>query len=262
MTILDQLADHARTRVIRDKELISSDEMRRMAYFDRRAGGKRFYDAIRKPGLSIICEVKRASPSKGLIDPVFDYKAAALEYEAEGADAVSCLTEPKWFQGSNQIFRDIRALIRTPMIRKDFVVDEYQLYQAKCMGADCVLLICAILDTGTVRQFLEICEDLGLAALVETHDETEIASAIEAGAKMIGVNNRNLKDFSVDLDNAGRLRSLIPEGVLFVAESGVKTAEDAAVLRSEGADAILVGEALMRAKDKGKFLRAMREAAR
>ena len=261
MTILDQLADHARTRVRRDKELISSDEMRRMAYFDRRAGGERFYDAIRKPGLSIICEVKRASPSKGLIAPVFDYKAAALEYEAAGTDAVSCLTEPKWFLGSDQIFRDIRALIRTPMIRKDFVVDEYQLYQAKCMGADCVLIICAILDTETIRQYLRICGELGLAALVETHDEEEIVSAVSAGAKMIGVNNRNLKDFSVDLENAGRLKSLIPEGVLYVAESGVKTAEDAASLRAAGADAILVGEALMRAKDKGAFLRAMRKAA-
>lgn len=261
MTILDQLAEYARIRVKRDKETISPEQMKDMALSARLAGGEKFYQAIEKPDLSIICEVKKASPSKGLIDPVFDYKAAALAYEASGADAISCLTEPRWFLGSDEIFRDIRALVKTPMIRKDFVVDEYQLYQAKCMGADCVLLICAILDTETIRSCLELCEQLGLAALVETHDQAEIAAAVHTGARMIGVNNRNLRDFSVDLGNAGRLRDLIPDDVLFVAESGVRKAEDAASLRSAGADAILVGEALMRAEDKGAFLRAMREAA-
>ena len=185
----------------------------------------------------------------------------AADYEEAGADAISCLTEPKWFLGSDEIFREIRAEVRTPMIRKDFTVDPYQIYQAAVMGADCVLLICALLDTETIIRYLGICEELGLAALVEAHDGEEIAKAVRAGALMIGVNNRNLKDFSVDLGNAQRLRELIPPHCLYVAECGVKTAADAAALRRAGADAVLVGEALMRAEDKGAFLGEMRRAA-
>ena len=194
-------------------------------------------------------------------DEIYDYLSIARAYEAAGAEAVSCLTEPKWFLGSDRIFREIRAELRTPMLRKDFVVDEYQLYQARAMGADCVLLICALLDTDTMARWLGLCEDLGLAALTEAHDEREIASAVSAGARMIGVNNRNLKDFTVDLGNAARLRENIPPGCLYVAESGVKTPADAAALKAAGADAILLGETLMRAGDKGALLAAMREAA-
>lgn len=261
MTILDTIAAHTVKRVARDREKLGLDEIRELALEKPRANGQRFYDAMKRPELSFICEVKKASPSKGIIDPEFDYKKIALEYEAAGADAISCLTEPEWFMGSDQIFREIRAEVQTPMIRKDFVVDEYQLYQAKLMGADCVLLICALLDTGTISRYLDICGQLGLAALTETHDESEIRSALSAGALMIGVNNRNLKDFSVDLDNASRLRELIPADRIYVAESGVKTPGDAAKLRAAGADAILAGEALMRAPDKGAMLKAMREAA-
>ena len=261
MTILDQLARHAAERVRQDKERISFERIRELAAEKGANGGKRFYDAVQKPGLSFICEVKKASPSKGIIDPVFDYIGIVREYEAAGADAVSCLTEPKWFMGSDEIFRKIRSVISLPMLRKDFVVDEYQLYQAKLLGADCILLICALLDEKTIRRYLGICEELGLAALVETHDDAEIRSAVNAGARMIGVNNRNLKDFSVDLDNAGRLREQIPQDRLYVAESGVSTCEDAAKLRQAGADAILVGEAMMRSADKRSFLKAMREAA-
>ena len=261
MTILDRLAEHARRRVAYEKEKVSMEEIRTMALAAGLAGGERFYDAIRRPALSIICEVKKASPSKGLIDPVFDYMGTALEYEAAGADAISCLTEPKWFLGSDKVFTDIRSAVKTPMLRKDFTVDEYQLYQARLLGADCVLLICAILDTETVSRYLEICEDLGLAALVETHNEKEIRSAVNAGAKMIGVNNRNLKDFSVDLNHAVRLRQNIPDDVLYIAESGVRTPEDAAMLRSCGADAVLIGEALMRAADKAAFIREVHSTA-
>ena len=227
-----------------------------------KADGEAFYQAIRKSEMSFICEVKKASPSKGIIDPVFDYASIARDYEAAGADCVSCLTEPKWFLGSDEIFKEIRGLIRTPMLRKDFVVDEYQLYQAKVLGANCVLLICSILDTKTIEKYLKICEDLGLAVLTETHDEDEIASAIAAGAPMIGVNNRNLKDFSVDLGNAGRLRDSIPADRLYVSESGVKSPEDAAGMKAIGADAVLIGETLMRAEDKGEMLRKLREACR
>jgi len=262
MTILDQLARHAEERVARDKEKIGLAEIRRFAAEGVRANGERFYDAVSGPGMRFICEVKKASPSKGIIDPAFDYMGIAREYASAGADAISCLTEPKWFLGSDEIFREIRSDVGLPMLRKDFVVDEYQLYQAKLMGADCVLLICALLDTETIRKFLDVCGALGLAALVETHDEAEIVSAVSAGARMIGVNNRNLKDFSVDLENAARLRALIPADRLYVAESGVRTPEDAARLSAAGADAILVGEAMMRAADKAAFLHAMREAAR
>ena len=202
MNILEQLAEHARERVEYDKKIISEQGVIDLARSMGPANGEAFYKAIAKPDLGVICEIKKASPSKGLIDPVFDYMAIALEYELAGADAISCLTEPKWFLGSDAIFMDIRVAVKTPMLRKDFVVDPY----------------------------LDICERLGLAALVEAHNEEEIRSAVKAGARMIGVNNRNLKDFSVDLNNAGRLRELIPADRLFVAESGVKTAADAAIL--------------------------------
>lgn len=260
MTILQEIAEYTKTRIAKDQEFMGLSEARNAALDVTPALGERFYRAVSKTGPSFICEVKKASPSKGIIDPVFDYKKIAREYEAAGADAVSCLTEPKWFLGSDEIFSAVRSRVTAPMIRKDFVIDEYQLYQARLMGADCVLLIAALLDTKTIMRYLNICETLGLAALVETHNEEEIASAVEAGARMIGVNNRNLKDFSVDLRNASRLRDLIPEECLFVAESGVKTPEDAAVLYAAGADAMLVGEALMRAEDKGAFLDEMRQA--
>ena len=256
MTILDKLAAHARERVEADTEACDLEVMRELALRGGAAGGAAFENALRRPGLSFICEVKRASPSKGLIAPDFPYLDIARAYEAAGADAVSCLTEPKWFVGS-----EVRAEVAAPMLRKDFTVDAYQIYQAKTMGADAVLLICALLDTKTIENYLQICSSLGLAALVEAHDGAEIRSAVSAGAKIIGVNNRNLKDFSVDFENAARLRDLIPPTCLYVAESGVKTPADAAALRAIGADAALVGESLMRAKDKAALLAHMREAA-
>ena len=261
MTILDQLAGHARERTAADKEKLSLSALKSLTA-EMPGNGQAFYDAVGRPEMSFICEIKKASPSKGIIDPIFDYRQIAREYAAAGADCVSCLTEPKWFLGSDEIFREVREIVKAPMIRKDFVIDEYQIWQAKLLGADCVLLICALLDTETVSRYLGLCEELGLAALVETHDEAEIRSAVSAGARMIGVNNRNLKDFSVDFSNAGRLRDLIPAGCLYVAESGVKTPADTAVLKAIGADAILVGEMLMRANDKTAMLAAMREAAR
>lgn len=261
--ILDQLADYARIRVAKDAEENSLEVLKELccnsnAYPNRPRFG--FEQALRRDRLSFICEVKKASPSKGIISPNFPYLDIATEYEQAGADCISCLTEPKWFLGSDKIFTDIRARVNTPMIRKDFTVDEYQIYQAKLMGADAVLLICAILDTKTIEQYLGICEELGLTALVETHDEAEIQSAVAAGARVIGVNNRNLKDFSVDFSNAARLRDLIPPECTYVAESGVTCAEDVAVLKKIGADAVLMGEVLMRANDKAALLAQMRNA--
>lgn len=260
--ILDQLADYARQRVASDKEKLSLKELQHLCTDGAVPMRPRFCfsKALHRPGLSFICEVKKASPSKGIIAADFPYLDIASAYEQAGADCISCLTEPKWFLGSDQIFTDIRSHVRTPMIRKDFTVDEYQIYQAKQMGADAVLLICAILDTPVIARYLELCETLGMSALVEAHDETEIRSAVSAGAEMIGVNNRNLKDFSVDFSNAARLRDLIPPDRLYIAESGVKSIADISALRHIGADAVLMGEVLMRASDRAALLSQMREA--
>lgn len=261
-TILDTIAAYARERVAADKENLPLEELKELCRTDRPADGAAFLPALQKPGMSFICEVKKASPSKGIISEDFPYLDIAREYESAGADAISCLTEPKWFLGSDDIFRAIRQTVATPMIRKDFTVDEYQIYQAKLMGADAVLLICALLDTETIARYLDIAHSLGLAALVEAHDESEIRSAVSAGANIIGVNNRNLKDFSVDFSNAARLRDLIPPERVYVAESGVSSPEDVAALKRIGADAVLMGEVLMRSRDKKAMLQEMREAAR
>lgn len=261
-TILDQLADYARVRVKKDKETVSLDALKRNCAegaIPRRVPFA-FEAALKRPGLSFICEVKKASPSKGVISAEFPYLAIGKEYESAGADAISCLTEPKWFLGSDQIFSEIRAAVRTPMLRKDFTVDEYQIYQAKAMGADAVLLICAILEEETIRRYIGLCDELGLSALVEAHDEMELDMAVAAGARIVGVNNRNLKDFSVDTGNSMRLRERAPDGVLFVSESGIQTAADVQSLRDNGVDAVLIGEALMREPDKKAMLNRFRGA--
>ena len=255
--ILDELAAYASFRVAEAKKKIAADEMERKAR-SLPKGDFRFEHALCNTGVSFICEVKRASPSKGLIAEDFPYVEIAREYEQAGADCVSVLTEPKWFLGSDEIFKEIRAAITLPMIRKDFTVDAYQIYEAKCMGADAVLLICALLPTETIREYLKICDDLGLTALVETHDENEIRSALKAGARGIGV---NLKNFTVDFSNAANLREQIPTNVIFVAESGVKEPQDVGVLAEIGADAVLIGEALMRAEDKTERLAEFKQAA-
>ncbi len=261
-TILDTIAAYAMERVEADKKKMSLDALKAICREQPAADGKTFLARLQKTEMSFICEIKKASPSKGVISENFPYLDIARVYQAAGADAISCLTEPKWFLGSDDIFLAVRREMSIPMLRKDFTVDEYQIYQAKCMGADAVLLICALLDTRTIARYLDIAHSLGLAALVETHDEAEIRSAVSAGAEIIGVNNRNLKDFSVDFTNAARLRDLIPSDRVYVAESGVSSTEDVAALRHIGADAVLMGEVLMRSADKGAMLQEMREAAR
>ena len=217
-----------------------------------------FEAALRKPGLSFICECKKASPSKGLIAPEFPYLEIAKEYEAAGADCISVLTEPKWFLGSDMYLKEIASAVRLPCLRKDFTVDPYMIWEAKTLGAGAVLLIVSLLKEERLREFLQISEELGLSALTEVHDEAEAETAVRAGARIIGVNNRNLKDFTVDTGNSRRLREMVPEDVLFVSESGVKNAEDVAALRAAGADAVLIGEALMTAPDKKQKLRELR----
>jgi len=261
-TILDQLAEHARDRVAVDRQRVTLETLKQQCL--RGDAPTRepfaFEVALKKPGLSFICELKKASPSKGIISEAFPYLDIARDYAAAGADAISCLTEPKWFLGSDRIFTDVRAAVELPMLRKDFTVDEYQIYQAKTMGADAVLLICAILSADEIRRYLSLCDEWGLSALVEAHDAAEIETAIYAGARIIGVNNRNLKDFSVDTGNSRRLKELVPAGVLFVSESGIQSAEDVRLLRESGVDAALIGEALMRASDKKAMLDRFRGA--
>lgn len=249
MTILDQLADHARERILMAKKELSLDAVREKA-LSLPKGTFSFEQAIKKPGLSFICECKKASPSKGLISPNFPYLDIAREYQEAGADCISVLTEPKWFLGQDSYLAEIASAVSLPCLRKDFIVDEYMIYEAKALGAAAVLLICSILSQSQLTEYLQLCDELGLSALTEAHSEDEIFTAIEAGARIIGVNNRNLKDFSVDLDNSHRLRSLIPSDRLFVTESGIRSVEDIRAFSKTGTDAVLIGEALMRAPDK------------
>lgn len=249
MTILDKLAEHARERVAAAKEKLSLEEIKRQALALPK-GDLEFEKALKKEDIAFICECKKASPSKGVIAEDFPYLKIAEEYERAGADCISVLTEPKWFLGSEGYLREIAQKVSIPCIRKDFTVDEYMIYEAKVLGAKAVLLICSILSEETIREYIGICDELGISALVEAHDESEIASAIAAGARIIGVNNRDLKNFSVDTSNSRRMRSLVPEDIIFVSESGVKSAEDIAELRRAGVDAVLIGETLMRAEDK------------
>ena len=249
MTILEKIAERTKLRVAECKNKISSDELKQRALSLPR-GNFLFESALKKSELAFICECKKASPSKGLIAENFPYVDIAKEYEAAGADAISILTEPEFFLGDDKFLSEIAAQVSIPCLRKDFVVDNYMIYQAKVLGASAILLICAILDDRQLKKFLTICDELGLSALVEAHDEIEIKRAINCGARIIGVNNRNLKDFSVDMDNAKRLRELVPPEIIFVSESGVKSADDIKKIREIGADAVLIGEILMRAADK------------
>lgn len=258
MNILDQLAEYARERVKISEGRTSRADIRRMAE-QMPDGGFRFEKALSRDGLSFICECKKASPSKGIIAEHFPYLDIAKDYERAGADCISVLTEPKWFLGSDEYLREIAAEVSTPCIRKDFTVDEYMIYEAKMLGASAVLLICSILSEDQIREYIGICDSLGLSALVEAHNEEEIGMALRAGARIVGVNNRNLKDFTVDTSNSRRMRELVPENVIFVSESGVKDINDIRLIRESGADAVLVGEALMRAADKAALLAEWRK---
>lgn len=251
--ILDTLAQSTRQRVENEKKFISAERMKFMAIGMPKLNFE-FEKALRKDDIAFICEVKKASPSKGIIAEDFPYIDIARDYEQAGASAISVLTEPEYFKGDVQYLQEISQNVNIPIIRKDFTVDEYMIYQARVIGASAVLLICSILDTDTIKRYIEICDTLGLSALVEAHDETEVESALNAGARLIGVNNRNLKDFTVDIHNCIKLRKLIPSDITFVAESGIKTAEDINVLRQVNVNAVLIGETFMRAENKAEML--------
>lgn len=248
-TILDTIANYTRERIEEKKKKIPLQMIKLEAskiISDRFS----FENALRKPELSFICECKKASPSKGIIADNFPYLKIAKEYEKAGADCISVLTEPKWFLGSDEYLTEIAKTVAVPLLRKDFTVDEYMIYEAKAMGASCVLLICSILSLPELKYYKDICDELGLSALVECHNEAEIETAQKINARIIGVNNRSLKDFSVDTNNSKRLRDLVPKDILFVSESGVSSPKDIKNIKDMGADAALVGEILMRSTDK------------
>lgn len=261
-TILDEIAEKTRRRIEEKKkevplealkEKIASQTYKKQPYlFEKRLAAR---------GLSFICEVKKASPSKGVIAEKFLYKETAAAYEKAGAAAISCLTEPYYFMGSDKYLEEIAQLVSIPVLRKDFTIDSYMIYEAKAMKADGVLLICALLDDETLRNYLALTKKLGMSALVEAHSGTEVSRALKAGASVIGVNNRDLKTFHVDLNTSLRLRTMVPRNKIFVAESGIKTPEDIAALSRAGADAVLIGETLMRMGDIGKGIQALKGAA-
>ncbi|MDE7104480.1 MAG: indole-3-glycerol phosphate synthase TrpC [Ruminococcus sp.] len=260
MTILDKLADYAKFRTEQAKKVISYDEIKSRA-ISMPVGEFEFENALKKPDISFICECKKASPSKGIIAENFPYLQIAKEYEKAGADCISVLTEPKWFLGSDDYLQEIAYNVSIPCIRKDFTVDDYMIYEAKLLGAKAVLLICSILDKNQIKEYISVCDRLGISALVEAHNEKEVITAVESGARIIGVNNRNLNDFSVDTGNSRKLRELVPDNILFVSESGVKSAEDINLLRKAGADAVLIGETLMKADNKTTKLAELRGKA-
>lgn len=255
--ILDDLAAATRARVEKKKNEVPYAEVKKQAlelakkdaWFDFP-----FEKAMQKDEICFICEVKKASPSKGIIAQDFPYLEIARDYERAGADCISVLTETDYFKGEDRFLKEINDAVSIPTIRKDFIIDPYMIYEAKCLGASCVLLIAALLDTDTIREYKAVCDTLGLSALVEAHDASELKSAIKAGARMIGVNNRDLKTFTVDINNSIRLRKLVPKEILFVAESGISTADDIDTLRQAGVNGVLIGETLMRSSDKKAML--------
>jgi indole-3-glycerol phosphate synthase len=257
MDILSTICDYARERVKKRQEEIPLSEVKRQALSKKR-GTYAFENALKGDGLSLICEVKKASPSKGIIDEQFDYLTIAHDYEAGGADCISCLTEPKWFLGSEQIFEEIRANVNIPMLRKDFILSEYQVYESKLLGAGAVLIIMSALEYGMAKDLFDVAEGLGMSALFECRNEGQIECAQSMGGRVIGVNNRNLSDFSVDLGRAGLFRNLVDRNNIFVSESGILSLDDVKAQKLIGADACLVGEFCMRAKDRRACVAAMK----
>lgn len=252
--ILNTIAEYTKERVAHAKQNMPLNQIKELALSSDCMTGFPFENALKGNEISFICECKKASPSKGLIAEYFPYVEIAKSYEAAGASCISVLTEPKWFLGKDQYLKEITEAVSIPCIRKDFTVDEYMIYEAKLLGASAVLLICSLLSPETLKNYIEICDQLGLSALVEAHDEDEIAFALKAGARIIGVNNRNLRNFTVDVNNSGRLRSLVPNDVLFVAESGITCRDDIFSLEKASVDAVLIGETLMRCENKKAML--------
>ena len=248
--ILDKIIEATKIRVAQEKQVESPEAVKAAALALPSDTGFPFEAALRQQDFNFICEVKKASPSKGIIAEHFPYLDIAKEYEVAGAAAISVLTEPDFFKGDKKYLQEIASTVKIPVLRKDFIIDEYQIYQAKVWGASAILLICACLDVPTLTKFRELADSLGLSSLVEAHDENEVQMAIDCGARIIGVNNRNLKDFTVDVQNSVRLRNLVQDDVIFVSESGLETPEDIQVLRDNNIGVALMGETFMRSPNK------------
>ncbi|MDF2803299.1 MAG: trpC [Anaerocolumna sp.] len=256
--ILDNIVNSVKLRIEKDKEFIPLSKMKIMAESLSKDTGFPFENALKSKDISFICEVKKASPSKGIIDDDFPYLTIAKEYEDAMASCISVLTEPEYFKGSDRYLTEIRQVVSLPLLRKDFIIEPYQIYQSKVIGADCVLLICSLLENKKLEEYLELCNELGLSALVEAHDEEEVKRAVACKSRIIGVNNRDLKTFQVDINNSVRLRKLVPQSTLFIAESGIKNSQDIDVLRSANVNGVLIGETLMRADNKVETLKQLR----
>lgn len=255
--ILDDIVEKRRQQLIREKQKISPEEMQKHALAEKRPVLD-FYGALKMEGLSVIAEVKKASPSKGVIREDFRPTEFAKAYEKGGAAAISCLTEEFYFQGNSEYLKEVRKATGLPILRKDFIVDPYQIYEARVIGADAVLLIAALLDTETLVSFMSIAKSLGLHCLIEVHNEAELQSAMKAGAEIIGINNRDLKTFRVSLEATKMLAEQLPQKVVKVSESGIGSREDVETVRQYGADAVLIGETLMRSRDMAAKLRQLR----
>lgn len=257
-TILDEIVADTRLRVNFDRTVRPIPDVIEGSRVRPRRTGFPFRRALEAEGVSFICEVKRASPSKGVISPDFPYLDIAKEYESMGASAISVLTEPHFFKGSNAYLEEIADTVNTPVLRKDFVIDEYQVYQARELGASAVLLIAAVLNDRQLHDYRMIAESLGMSALVEAHTRDEVERSVSSGASIIGINNRDLATFKVDIGNSLRLRDAIPDGAIAVSESGISTPEDVARLSEAGFDAVLMGEAFMRCSDRAGLIAGMR----
>ncbi|MCL2865909.1 MAG: indole-3-glycerol phosphate synthase TrpC [Lachnospiraceae bacterium] len=258
MSILEKIALRTKERIEAQKREMPFAELKKRVCSIETKQGFPFEKALRSEELAFICEVKKASPTKGIISENFPYLAIGKEYEMAGAAAISVLTEPYFFQGADVYLREIAEVVKIPLLRKDFVIDAYMIYEAKILGAAAVLFICSLLEKETLLCYIKIAHDLGLSALVEVHDEVEVQMAIDAGAKIIGVNHRNLKTFAVDIGLSERLRGLVPKEIIFISESGIRNPKDVARLQAIEVDGVLIGESIMRSQDKKVEIQRLR----
>lgn len=272
MNILDKICETTKERIEKEKQKISLSEIRKLAEniknnsnFDfEKAIGKKYKnnkdskDNNKEKRINFICEIKKASPSKGIISESFDYMKIAKDYEKAEADAISCLTEPYYFMGSDNYLKEVKGIVNIPVLRKDFIIDEYMIYQSKNIRADAILLIVAVLDKYKLKDYFDIANESGLSSLIEVHNEEELEKAVNINARIIGVNNRDLKTFNVDINNSVRLRKLVPKNIIFVSESGIKDRSDIKILEENETDAVLIGERLMTKKDKIDEIKKLR----
>ncbi|NDO46321.1 indole-3-glycerol phosphate synthase TrpC [Clostridium sp. ASF356] len=259
--ILEVIVKTTRTRITEEQRICPLVELKQKAEAMNANTGFPFYKALQSKNMAFICEVKKASPSKGIISEEFDFINIAKQYEKAGANAISCLTEPYYFLGRDEHLKQISENVSIPILRKDFTVSEYMIYQAKLLGASAILLVCSILKEGQLQEYLELAHSLGLSALVEARTAEEVKKAVEVGAKIIGINNRDLESFRIDMTQSQQLRNLVPDSCIFVSESGIQTPEDVIKLKQIGTNAVLVGEVLMKAENKEQTLKLLRGEA-